>query len=351
MIIKFLKYTLFVICSVILLIEGYYRITHQHETYLESIGASYYSGYNSTMPTWYRIRAANDSFVPTNVDFQYPFVTNSWGIREKAIDAKNDSVIRILITGDSYAEGMGAPYDSTWPKLLEKNLNRRGYAVQVINAGFAGSDIFYDYVSYRDSFAKLQPDIVIASLNSSDYIDYMLRGGLDRFHADGTTHYRKSPWYEPIFRFSRLFRAILHKYKNFPFQGLFAEEKDIVREYNNANIALDTTIIQYKTIANQNGAKFLNIIHIIPPEIKHNEVFLNQYGLAKLDSLVRMLNRQSVQSINISQPMTHVFGDSLNMYYHAIDGHYNSMGYQVMADIIADSIIARGMVRKTINKP
>lgn len=339
-----MKYTLIVLCSVVLLIEVYYRLTKQHETYLESIGAGYYSGYNAILPSWYRIRAANDSFVPANVDFEYPFVTNSWGIRERPIEPKPDTVLRILITGDSYTEGMGAPYDSTWPRLLEKKLNAHGYKVEVINAGFAGSDLFYDYVSYRDSFAKLQPDLVIASLNSSDYTDYLLRGGLDRFHADGTTHYRKAPWYELLFRFSRLFRAVLYKYNNFPFQGIFATEQQIEQEYINANIALDTTIALYKAKAAQNGAGFISIIHIIPSEIKNGEAHLNQYGLAKLDSLANTLSNADVNSINICMPMAAAYGDKLPVYYHLIDGHYNARGYNIMAQIIADTLLAKGLV-------
>lgn len=344
MIIKAIKYSVLTLCLVVLLVEVYYRLTKQHQTYLESIGAPYYSGYNVVLPSWYRIRAANDSFVPANVDFEYPFVTNSWGIREHLIAPKTDSVLRILITGDSYTEGMGAPYDSTWPRLLEKRLNKYGYKVEVINAGFAGSDIFYDYVSYRDSFAKLQPDLVIASLSSSDYTDYMLRGGLDRFHADGTTHYRKSPWYELLFRFSRLFRAVLFKYNNFPFQGIFANEQEIEQAYTNANIALDTTIQLYNAKAAQNGAGFINIIHIIPCEVKYSESHLNKYGLAKLDSLANKLNQSGVNSINVCKPMAAAYADSLPAYYHLIDGHYNPRGYNVMAQIIADTLVARGLV-------
>lgn len=352
MVVKYLKYTLLVICSVVLLAEVYYRLTKSHQTYLESIGGSYFSGYNSTLPSWCRIRPANDSFMPTNVDFEYPIVTNSWGMCEKEIKPKRDSVFRILITGDSYTEGVGAPYDSTWPRLLEKKLNQKGYNVEVINAGYAGSDVFYDYVCYRDSFTKLKPDLVIAALNSSDYIDYMIRGGLDRFCADGTTHYRKGPWYESVFQYSRFFRAVMYKYKNFPFSGIFVGEKEILNEYSYANVALDSTMRLYKTSALQHGANFVNIIHIVPHEIKYKESNLNIHALATFDSLAHSLNSQGVNCIYLTQPMVQSFGDSLNLYYHHVDGHYNSRGYNILAGLVADSLIANGMIRvQSYNKP
>lgn len=345
--VRLLKYSFIVIGSVLLLAELYYRFTGIHKVYLETIGEKYYSGYNQVLPSWYHMRHPGDTFTPSNVDFFYPFSINAWGIRDKEVtNHPADSIVRILVTGDSYAEGMGAPYDSTWPRLLEKELIANGIKAEVIDAGSAGSDIWFDYMAYRDILHKLKPDLVIAAMNSSDYTDYMLRGGLQRFHADSTTHFRKSPWWEPLFHYSHLFRAILYKYVKYPFTAIFLSEKDCEVAYINGTAEADSTLRLYNKEATKHGAGFVTVYHIIPPEIKYGHVHLNKFVLAKADSLYTHLNNTGTNAIDISKPMTQQYGDSLDLFYHLRDGHYNPRGYAVMARIIADSLVQRGMAVK-----
>ena len=45
----------------------------------------------------------------------------------------------IVVLGDSLTEGFGVAKEEAYPHLLEKELQRKGHSVKVINAGISGS--------------------------------------------------------------------------------------------------------------------------------------------------------------------------------------------------------------------
>jgi len=68
----------------------------------------------------------------------YNLKVNSKGLRDYEYDYhKPDNTYRILILGDSFAFGHGVELDETFPKILEKKLNKRANDIKyrVINAG------------------------------------------------------------------------------------------------------------------------------------------------------------------------------------------------------------------------
>ena len=65
--------------------------------------------------------------------------------------------------------------------------------------GVSGSDPWYAYTQLRYQLLPLHPTHVIMAVNGTDITDIIFRGGMERFHADGTTHYRKGPVVEFFF--------------------------------------------------------------------------------------------------------------------------------------------------------
>ncbi len=54
-------------------------------------------------------------------EFRYTRMSNNLGLSEENIpEVKPANEFRIIGLGDSFTEGVGAPYDSTWVKQLEK---------------------------------------------------------------------------------------------------------------------------------------------------------------------------------------------------------------------------------------
>jgi lysophospholipase L1-like esterase len=338
---KILLQAVIVVVSVAVLAEIFLRLTGKYLVYSEINGGAYYTEYGTIKPSWYHTRTPNDTFIPPSPDFHYPYITNSLGIREKEYSqTKSDSTIRILVTGDSFAEGVGTPYDSTWPRLLEKQLIAKGLKVEVIDAGVAGSDIFYAYVFYRDKLKNYHPDIVIASFNASDYVDYLVRGGMERFKADGTIHFKSPPWYEPLYKHSRFFRAILHKVFGFWVNGLYVSSREYQQESPHITESFAKAFSDYDLEAAKNGATFVALLHNMPGEISAPDNVIFKSNNANTALLDKLLKEQHITSFNLSHPLSEKFSSQPpQSFSHLHDFHFNSKGYAYMAELACDSLL------------
>jgi hypothetical protein len=344
---KMLGYCVIVLVSVVVLAEIFLRLTGKYQVFSEMNGQPFYTEYGQIKKGWFHIRQANDTFIPPGVDFQYQYITNKLGFRDKNYDTtKSPTVFRILVSGDSFAEGEGAPYDSTWSRILENYLNDKGIHTEVIDAGVAGSDILYDYVHYREKLKVLHPDLVIASLNSSDYTDYLVRGGMERFHVDGTTHIKQAPWYMPLYKHSRFVRALFHKFCGFNNTGIFISYKDFDRLADSTNILFADVFNRYKNEANKNNANFVAVIHTIPTEIKFPKSDPVKTTTHSLNNLADMLSGEGVRCFNLSKPLFKQFSPiTMEQLSYPHDMHYTPVAYAYMGKIIADSLLVNGIVK------
>lgn len=81
---------------------------------------------------------------------------------ERADYPKLEGVYRILLLGDSYAEGLRVPLEQTFGKTLEAALNASapaGQRFEVINAGISGWGTDQQLLWLRSEGAKYQPDV------------------------------------------------------------------------------------------------------------------------------------------------------------------------------------------------
>jgi hypothetical protein len=93
---------------------------------------------------------------------------NSWGFRTPEVDvAKPAGTKRILVVGDSHAEGYTVNDDETCSRLLEKNL--AGSApVQVISLGVGAFATDQEFLSYLYYGRKFNPDLVLLLFCEND---------------------------------------------------------------------------------------------------------------------------------------------------------------------------------------
>jgi len=338
-----IKYLLFVFVFTVACIEIFLRIAGWQRDYNEHMGNGYVSPYTSPNDKgWYHINTANDTFTTNNGDYQYQVITNALGLRERNYPRhKTDSTIRILVTGDSFAQGVGAPYDSTWPRLLEKYLREKNIPAEVIDAGIAGSDIIYDYVLYRDKLKDYHPDIVIASMNCSDYIDYYYRGGMERFRADSQVHYRNPPIREYLFHYSFIYRYF-NQMRDQPFLGVYLTTPEFIPFVALANKDFSGVIANYNNAAQKNGSKFIFLIHRVPTEILFGEGGVNaiiRNGFIELNSTVK---KRGAQTLDISEGLSARLKNKPWPYFtYEHDKHFNGTGYNVIAGLVGDSLMAR----------
>jgi acyl-CoA thioesterase-1 len=84
-----------------------------------------------------------------------------------AAGAEADSSITIVAMGDSLTEGLGVPEDHAYPAVLERNLQKAGHPVKVINAGISG-ETSAGALSRTEWILRLNPDILILETGAND---------------------------------------------------------------------------------------------------------------------------------------------------------------------------------------
>jgi lysophospholipase L1-like esterase len=109
--------------------------------------------------------------VPGSVAFE----DNAWyrinadGIRDREYTlAKPAGTFRIAAVGDSCTFGLGLELEDTWPKQLERELQRSNARVEVINFGVMGYNTPQEAERIQDKVLKYSPDLIIIGYSLND---------------------------------------------------------------------------------------------------------------------------------------------------------------------------------------
>ena len=100
---------------------------------------------------------------------------NSAGLRDREHQkAKPPGVLRIAIVGDSYAEALQVPQESTFWAVLERRLREcptlAGREVEVINFGVSGYGTAQELITLREHVWDYSPDIVLLAFTTNNDI-------------------------------------------------------------------------------------------------------------------------------------------------------------------------------------
>jgi len=115
-------------------------------------------------------------------DFEVEIVTNSLGLREREIELRKiDGIYRVLILGDSFAQGWGVEQKDRFSEQASRRLKERdGARVEIINAGVNSYTPILELEYWRTKGIKLEPDLVVLILDFSDLHDDYYYGGWRR---------------------------------------------------------------------------------------------------------------------------------------------------------------------------
>lgn len=107
-------------------------------------------------------------------ELRYPVITNSLGFKDAStrdVPLKSSSR-RVLLIGDSFAEGIGMAYQDSFAGILQRDGQNRSDKVEFLNAGAASysPSIYYKKIKYLLD-AGLQFDEVVVFSDTSDVTD------------------------------------------------------------------------------------------------------------------------------------------------------------------------------------
>ncbi len=328
-----LKLFLFNISLIIFLAEIAIRITGIYATYSEKNLNRFESYYGKKLTSYYFSHPSNKKIINHQAEFNYTKYSNSIGLINKEIQTKQPETKRIIILGDSFTEGIGVPQDSSMPVLLNNILNqKKPNKFEVINAGIVGSDAFFEYYLLKDKLIFLQPDLVILNFNYSDFTDYIFRGGFERFKEDGTVKFNDAPALEKFYKYSHLLRAFVHFVLKYDFT--LVQKNQLLQQYKKATHEILGAIERIDSLCKQNQTAF--IVTLQPYPFSYGK---EVPGYEYVDTLYSRLPQTSIKHINTYPAFNKVLTKSNYLNYSwEKDGHFNSKGYLLFAEIIFTKI-------------
>lgn len=317
--------------ATVILLEVALRMLGFYKTYTEKMDGEYVSYYGRQMPTWFWGHHPFDSIIDNKPEYTYHTKANNYGFADRDFDTLSDGhVLKGLVLGDSFAQGMGAPPDSSWPALLESLLNdsQDSTHYRIYNCGIAGSDPFFEYVQLREKLIYLHPDVVIMSINYSDINDCMTRGGLERFHSDGTTQFAPGPWFEPLYKNVHLIRMFVHFVLRYDFSLLSPS-----RHEQRAKDALQQLAVcadSARVLCADHGVRFLVVLH---PYLDPHDRYLQKQDI--LPAMMPLLQQKHIDAINLFSDFRKVVTTAnYQVYSWPRDMHYTARGYDLFAHLL-----------------
>jgi lysophospholipase L1-like esterase len=279
---------------------------------------------------------------------EYKFIrqTNSLGFSDNEWQLEKCTKLRVLALGDSFTEGDGAPQDSCYVSLLSKTLNTDSIYFEFMNAGTCGSDPFFNFINYQDRLQNYQPDIILQSLSAGDLLtDMATRGGIERFKNDPFLTFNKAPWWEPIYAISHVSRIFFSAlgYNELLQKGEIIEENK--KRFDKKLIEL---FQRYDLLTTKNNAILFVVIR---PDGKLD--LTKEMASYDFSSIINTLSKTTrIHFVNLIPLYKQYFkekGENISDYYWKQDGHHNSKGYSLMAQLIAESVFGKKAIPNKSN--
>lgn len=276
----------------------------------------------------------NSSRVESNVDFTYNHYYNNLGLRDDALEmAKRENEFRIICLGDSYTEGVGAPQDSSWVALLEKQLQSSDSTqfFNCINGGKAGADPIYNYINLKERLIRYHPNLILLTINNTDFSDLITRNGFDRI-VDGKVNERYGPWWEPLYATSFIFRHIAMDRFHVTFQLL--TPKQLEKRGDKAYELIEESINKTAKLAKENHSEFAVIFHPAVQELYARQTMMDYF----VQHLMRTYDYKIIYLLPCLSNKMAKEGKEPQDYFWLHDRHFNCKGYELFATCVFEEI-------------
>ena len=300
-------------------------------TWAEENQGHYVSPYAMNNSSWYHLRPPNAVDSYQQPEFDHEIRTNSLGFRDiEHPVTKPPGELRIVAIGDSFTEGQGASFEKTWLNQLGRMLSgeHTGKDFRMICGGVAGSDPFFGYRSLVDKLLVYEPDFVLLVVNHGDILDVMVRGGMERFLANGTVEGVDPPDTAWLYESSHLARFIL--FEMFDYTHYLITRSESEKRTEQALKKIMHLIGEYNTLLGSMDIGFSLVILPFRGELKRN-----QYQ--KLNLLRDFALRHGISAIDTKPYLYEKLlehGNRLEDLYWPGDNHFTELGYRYFAEAV-----------------
>ena len=301
-------------------------------SYTEIREGQYLSPYDGDRSLW--VREANTHHVLQSPEFSFDRYTNSLGFSDRDFATEKPlGSRRILCFGDSFTEGDGAPVDSAYPVLLEHKLNTLDSSTswEVWNVGLCGSDPIFNYITYEELLRTFEADLIIQTISEADIKqDFVIRGGMNRYNAQGELAIQSPVWWEAIYANSHVARLFLHYLGGFDYTLMTKKTRQerLAQAVGHTKSIID----QWQKASTLDNRSLLFVL--LPMKNNASEGKWSKEITAIKDYLSTQYN--DTLHVDLLPDYTkYSQRDGLSVYFWPQDGHHTSKGYLMMAESIA----------------
>ena len=262
-------------------------------------------------------------------EFTWDAATNSQGFFDHEWQIPKKKSVRIACIGDSFTQGVGAVVaDSSYPALLGALLSDKA---EVMNLGVSGSDPIFGAMVLKQVVLPYHPDIVTLTVNGTDINDVVVRGGMERFGADGKTHFRQAPWWEGLYAHCYLFRLIMFEIGGIDGNTHLTQQALQEEQFKSLTV-LESALDQIHGLCADQHIRLIIVFHPDESEVKENRMrcepimrYCQGKGYEVLDGLA------AFKKLGMNPRNAH-------QYFWMQDAHNNRFGYEFLAKALKQEI-------------
>jgi hypothetical protein len=186
-----------------------------------------------------------------------------------------------------------------------------------------------EFMVLKELLKTYRPQQVVVAMNNSDINDVVMRGGINRYDAQGNICSRPAPWWDLLYGCSFICRSIVHDVLHY--NHFLMSEQQWQREQQAAEDTLVQLIAQhYLPLAQQYHFQFTIALMPGREELQQNNFSLQPLA-QKLETLPHL---QVVNLFDCYQNHLSIKKQLSEDFYWPIDGHHNPRGYALMAQCI-----------------
>lgn len=278
----------------------------------------------------------------SNPDLIYTFVPNKCGANSQGYFdheyrfRKSPEVFRIIVIGDSVAQGLGLDREDNFGKILEKKLNssfKSKKKVEVVVLARSGYSTSQELIILKDEALKYEPDLIIWSyvLNDPAHpVYHNANGELGRYFFEPKVHV-----------FNLISNGVFAI--NEAIKGLFCSQEYHQKLHCVYWDEIEANIAQIGEISQQNKIPVFFLIHPIFPSsdlVDENNKKISEYSLANLHrQLTELAAKEGLIPIDIVKAYENYTPAELKQQPEDF-WHPNKKGHQIIADFIEQSVIS-----------
>jgi lysophospholipase L1-like esterase len=287
---------------------------------------------------------------------------NSLGLRDREVSlAKSPGVFRILVLGDSFAEGKQVALDETFSKLLERRLRERfaHRRWEVIDGGVSGYGTA-DEIKFFDVLGRrLEPDLVILAFCVGNDVQNNAASPYFQWRASqlkelplqppGRAELALARLREFAAAHSHLYQFLRDRYHRTaspdadPLEDLPVVQT-VAASHDDDWRLTEALIDLLRARVDAAGARFFLVA--IPQRVQvYDDEWTRSTGrdpgdASRLEPQHRLSTFSRRRLAPFLDPLTEIHEASIDARtYFRIDGHLTARGHEVLADAILDSLV------------